>query len=113
MEHTELEVKVAEIDQRSKSNTHRLDELGGKYDVLNRLATAVEVLATKQDSMEKSINEWAHQQSGHAGKRPAQAVGGAGGENHLSGRGGNGRICAGKGGDCGMINFKRAEISSC
>lgn len=51
-----LEVKVAEIDQRSKSNTHRLDELEGKYDVLNRLATAVEVLATKQDSMEKSIN---------------------------------------------------------
>ena len=55
MEHTELEVKVAEIDQRSKSNTHRLDDLEGKYDVLNRLATAVEVLATKQDSMEKSI----------------------------------------------------------
>ena len=51
-----LDVKVAEIDQRSKSNTHRLDELEGKYDVLNRLATAVEVLATKQDSMEKSIN---------------------------------------------------------
>lgn len=51
-----LEVKVAEIDQRSKSNTHRLDDLEGKYDVLNRLATAVEVLATKQDSMEKSIN---------------------------------------------------------
>lgn len=56
MEHTDLEVKVAEIDQRSKSNTHRLDDLEGKYDVLNRLATAVEVLATKQDSMEKSIN---------------------------------------------------------
>ena len=52
----QLEVKVAEIDQRSKSNTHRLGELEGKYDVLNRLATAVEVLATKQDSMEKSIN---------------------------------------------------------
>lgn len=52
----QLEVKVAEIDQISKSNTHRLDELEGKYDVLNRLATAVEVLATKQDSMEKSIN---------------------------------------------------------
>ena len=52
----QLEVKVAEIDQVSKSNTNRLDELEGKYDVLNRLATAVEVLATKQDSMEKSIN---------------------------------------------------------
>lgn len=52
----QLEVKVAEIDQISKSNAHRLDELEGKYDVLNRLATAVEVLATKQDNMEKSIN---------------------------------------------------------
>lgn len=112
MEHTELEVKVAEIDQRSKSNTHRLDELGGKYDVLNRLATAVEVLATKAGQHGKE-HQWAHREGGHAGERTPQAVGGAGGEKHLSGRGGNGGLCAGKGGDCGMINFKRAEISSC
>ena len=56
MTNEEIVGKIAEIDQRSKSNTHRLDDLEGKYDVLNRLATAVEVLATKQDSMEKSIN---------------------------------------------------------
>ncbi|WP_352416392.1 hypothetical protein [Oscillibacter ruminantium] len=51
-----LEVKVAEIDQRSKYNTHRLTDLEEKYDVLNRLATAVEVLATKQSGLEKSVN---------------------------------------------------------
>jgi len=53
---TELEVKVAEIDQRSKSNTHRIDALEEKYDILNRLATSIEVIATKQESMGKSID---------------------------------------------------------
>ena len=52
---TELEVKVAEIDQRSKSNTHRIDALEEKYDILNRLATSIEVIATKQESMLASL----------------------------------------------------------
>lgn len=39
MTQEEMAVKLAEVDARSKSNTHRLDELSEKVDVLNRLTT--------------------------------------------------------------------------
>ena len=45
MNEQEMAVKLAEVDARSKSNTHRLDEMDEKVDTLNRLATAVEVMA--------------------------------------------------------------------
>lgn len=48
MSQEEMAVKLAEVDQRSKSNTHRIDELSGQIDAVNRLATAVEVMATEQ-----------------------------------------------------------------
>ena len=40
--------KLAEVDARSKSNTHRIDELSEQYKAINRIATAVEVIATEQ-----------------------------------------------------------------
>ena len=52
----ELAVKLEAVDQRSKSNTHRIDDLERDHQALNRLATAVEVMATKQDSMGKSVD---------------------------------------------------------
>lgn len=51
----EFAEKLTTIDQRSKSNTHRLDRLEENTAVLNRLATAVEVMATKQDAMGESV----------------------------------------------------------
>jgi len=51
-----LAVQLERVDQRSKSNSHRLDELERDHQALNRLVTAVEVLATKQDGMGKSID---------------------------------------------------------
>lgn len=51
----EFAEKLAEVEQRSKSNTHRLDKLEENTTVLNRLATAVEVMATKQDTMGESV----------------------------------------------------------
>lgn len=48
MNEQEMAVKLAEVDARSKSNTHRLDEMDEKVYTLNRLATAVEVMATEQ-----------------------------------------------------------------
>ncbi len=44
----EMAVRLVEVDARSKSNAHRLDELGEKVDVLTRLTTAVEVMAAEQ-----------------------------------------------------------------
>lgn len=53
----DIAVKLAEVDARSRSNTHRLDNLEEKVDVLNRLATAVEVIASEQRNQGGAINE--------------------------------------------------------
>ena len=57
MTQEEMAVKLAEVDARSKSNTHRLDEMDEKVDTLNRLATAVEVMATEQKHQTETMTE--------------------------------------------------------
>ena len=57
MSQEEMAVKLAEVDARSKSNTHRLDEMDEKVDTLNRLATAVEVMATEQRHQTETMAE--------------------------------------------------------
>ncbi len=57
MSQEEMAVKLAEVDARSKSNTHRLDELGEKVDVLNRLTTAIEVMAAEQKHQGETMAE--------------------------------------------------------
>lgn len=52
----EHERRLSETEARSKSNTKRIDELQGQIDAVNRLATAVEVMATKQDTMRESLD---------------------------------------------------------
>ena len=53
----EMAIKITEVDARSRSNTKRLDELSGQIDAVNRLATAIEVMATKQDAMNDSVKQ--------------------------------------------------------
>lgn len=57
MEHEELMVRLAELDARSKSNTHRLDEMDTKVDTLQRLTTAVEVMAAEQRNQGATMGE--------------------------------------------------------
>ena len=57
MNEQEMAVKLAEVDARSKSNTHRLDEVEGKVDTLQRLTTAVEVMATEQRHQTETMTE--------------------------------------------------------
>ena len=52
-----IQAKIAEIDARSKSNTHRIDDLEADNKALHQLATSVEVLATKQEAIEENVNE--------------------------------------------------------
>ena len=52
-----IQAKIAEIDARSKSNTHRIDDLEADNKALHRLATSVEVLATKQEAIEANVSE--------------------------------------------------------
>ena len=52
-----IQAKIVEIDQRSKSNTHRIDDLEADNKALHHLATSVEVLPTKQETIEANISE--------------------------------------------------------
>ena len=49
---------IALIESRCKSNTHRINELQEHQTALDRLATSVEVLATKQETVEGDVKRW-------------------------------------------------------
>ena len=51
----DMEHRMTAVEDRSKSNTLRLNKLEESTVVLNRLATAVEVMATKQDTRGESV----------------------------------------------------------
>ncbi len=48
--------RLAEVEQRCRSNTRRIDALERKEEVLQRLATAVEVLASEQKHLQENID---------------------------------------------------------
>lgn len=49
--------EIAENTQRSKSNCHRIDELACSVEALNKMALALEVLATKQTAMSDMVDK--------------------------------------------------------
>ena len=49
--------KLTETESRSKSNTKRLDKVEERQDALDRLVTSVEVLATREEGVEKDVKE--------------------------------------------------------
>ena len=53
----EIQALVASIEARCKSNTHRIDDLEADNKALHQLATSVEVLATKQETIEANVSE--------------------------------------------------------
>ena len=57
MTREEMIKEIAENTQRSKSNCHRIDELASSVDALNKMALALEVLATKQTAMSDIIDK--------------------------------------------------------
>lgn len=57
MTNDELVEKVIETEQRSKSNTRRINELSEQVDAVNRLATAVEVMAKEQGHQTEALKE--------------------------------------------------------
>lgn len=63
---------IARIDERGKSNSHRIDDLTKKQEALNELTSSVKVLATNQKNMEsdvKEIKEDVKNITGKAGRR--------------------------------------------
>ena len=47
MEETEIAGRLSAVEQRSKSNSHRLEALEKQTEAVNRLATSVAVMAEK------------------------------------------------------------------
>ena len=52
-----IQAQIAALDARCKSNTHRIDDLEADNKALHQLATSVEVLATKQETIEENVTE--------------------------------------------------------
>lgn len=50
-------IRLAEVEARSKSNTHRIDALEKSQEVLNKLATSVEVMATELKHQTAAVAE--------------------------------------------------------
>ena len=53
----EIEHRLTEVESRSKSNTHRLDEMEKRQDDLDELVSTVKVLADREVHMENDVKE--------------------------------------------------------
>lgn len=53
----EIEHRLTEVEQRSKSNTKRLDKLEESTEAISRLANSMEVMAVKQEQIGNDVSE--------------------------------------------------------
>lgn len=51
------EERVTEVEQRAKSNSHRINEMQTDLKNLTELTASVKVLATKQENVESDVRE--------------------------------------------------------
>lgn len=51
-----IEHRLTETEQRSKSNTHRIEKLEGVTEAINKMAISIEKMVIKQDTMNGNIN---------------------------------------------------------
>ena len=51
------EERVTEVEQRAKSNSHRIDELASDLKNLKDLTASVKVLAARQENVESDVRE--------------------------------------------------------
>ena len=57
MDEKDIEHRLTEVEGRSKSNTHRLDELERRQDNLDDLVSTVKVLAVREENVENDVKE--------------------------------------------------------
>lgn len=53
----EHERRLTEVEERSKSNSHRLDKLEESTEAINRLATSMEVMAERQEQVVEKVDK--------------------------------------------------------
>lgn len=51
------ERRLTEVEERSKSNTHRLDEVEKRQNDLEELTSTVKVLAVREENVENDVKE--------------------------------------------------------
>ena len=54
---TDYEHRLTEVEERSKSNKHRLDDLEKRQDNLDDLVGTVKVLAVREENVESDVKE--------------------------------------------------------
>ena len=57
MTNDEIIKAIAENTQRSKSNSHRIDDLEKSGELLHKMVTALEVLATQQKNVAEQVEK--------------------------------------------------------
>jgi len=55
--HVDHEHRLTEVEARSKSNTHRLDDVEKRQADLEELTTTVKVLAIREEAVEADVKE--------------------------------------------------------
>lgn len=53
----EMEHRLTVVEDRSKSNEHRIDDLEKRQDSFDDLVSSVKVLATREEVVEKDVRE--------------------------------------------------------
>lgn len=53
----EIEHRLTEVEERSRSNTHRLDDMEKRQDNLDALVGTVKVLADREERVEEDVKE--------------------------------------------------------
>ena len=56
----EHECRLTAVEERSKSNTHRITKLEESTEAINRLATSMEVMAERQERVVDSVDKLDH-----------------------------------------------------
>lgn len=57
MDEVTVDHRLTQVEQRSKSNTHRIDELAKEQKALNELATSVALMTREQKDMREDLSE--------------------------------------------------------
>lgn len=57
MTEQEVAVKLTEVEERSKSNTHRLDKMEKRQDTLDELAKSMARMDERQNNMDGDVKE--------------------------------------------------------
>ena len=52
----EHEQRLTAVEERSKSNSHRLDKVEASTEAITRLATSMEVMVTKQEQVADTVD---------------------------------------------------------